>query len=77
MTCDCPAVGYLRNDPRSLFRVSSDSTLQVEMFAEIEVFEELERWPDGSNFRARADVSWLLPAFEYEMVSGYDPSRTG
>lgn len=71
------AIGYLRNDPRALFLVSSDSTLQVEMFAEVEVFEELESWLDGSHFRARADVSWLLPAFDYEMVSGYDPSRTG
>jgi hypothetical protein len=71
------AIGYLKNNPRALFRVSSDSALQVETFAEVEVFDELERWPDGSHFRARADVSWLLPAFNYEMVSGYDASRTG
>jgi hypothetical protein len=71
------AIGYLKNNPRALFRASSDSTLQVEMFAEVEVFEDLESWPDGSHFRARADVSWLLPAFNYEMVSGYDSSRTG
>jgi hypothetical protein len=71
------AIGYLKNNPRALFRVSSDSALQEETFAEVEVFDELERWPDGSHFRARADVSWLLPAFNYEMVSGYDSSRTG
>ncbi len=71
------AIGYLRNHPRALFAVSSDGSIQVEMFDQVEVYEEIERLADGTHFRAVADVSWLLPAFEYEMISGYDESRTG
>ncbi len=71
------AIGYLKHNPSQLFDVATDSTLAPRLVPEVKKVEVLERSHSHKRFHGEADFSFMLPRFQYTMLSAYNDSHTG
>lgn len=71
------AIGYLKAPPLALFDIATDSELAPEIVSEVEEVVVQELRERGKRFHGRADFSFMLPEFQYTLVSAYNESRTG
>jgi len=61
--------------PPELWHLVTHPPTQQEMFDELEVYEEVERYDDGLQTHGIADASWILPEFEYWLRTHNDGTR--